>query len=134
VIPARAALERAVALSGMDTLVNSMPDGLNTRLEGPDGIKLVRGQRQKVGLARALYNNPRFLVLDEPTANLDEEGEQQVCRTLEALRQKRTCTCVMVTHKPSLLQSMDLILVMQNGAAAMFGPKNEIFARLAGAR
>jgi ABC-type protease/lipase transport system fused ATPase/permease subunit len=46
------------------------------------------------------------------------------------MRQKRACTCVMVTHKPSLLQSMDSILVMQNGAVAMFGPKNEVFAKL----
>jgi len=55
-------------------------------------------------------------------------------QTLETLGQKRTCTCVMVTHKPSLLQSMDSILVMQNGSVAMFGPKNAVFAKLAGAK
>jgi ABC-type protease/lipase transport system fused ATPase/permease subunit len=54
-------------------------------------------------------------------------------KTLEKLRQGRTCTCVMVTHKPSLLQSMDFLLVMKNGEAAMYGPKNEIFSRLTGA-
>jgi ABC-type protease/lipase transport system fused ATPase/permease subunit len=73
-------------------------------------------------------------VLDEPTSNLDEAGEQHLMQALAALSRERSCTCVMVTHKPSLLQSMDSILVMQNGAVAMFGPKNEIFARLAGAR
>ncbi len=131
--PDRASLERALALSGSGHLVNSLPDGLNTMLEGPEGVKLSGGQRQKIGLARALYKNPRLLVLDEPTSNLDEEGEQQLLQTLETLRQKRSCTCVMVTHKPSLLQSMDSILVMQNGAVAMFGPKNDVFAKLAGA-
>ncbi|MFO7883887.1 MAG: type I secretion system permease/ATPase [Desulfobacteraceae bacterium] len=130
--PHRAALERAIALSGCRDLVDSLPDGLNTLLEGDNGLRLSGGQRQKIGLARALYNNPRLLVLDEPTSNLDEAGEQQLVQTLEKLGQNRTCTCVMVTHKPSLLQSMDSILVMQNGAVAMLGPKNEVFAKLAG--
>jgi len=132
--PDRASLERSLALSGSEHLVNSLPDGLNTMLEGPEGVKLSGGQRQKVGLARALYKNPRLLVLDEPTSNLDEAGEQQLLQTLETLRQKRASTCVMVTHKPALLQSMDSILVMQNGTVAMFGPKNEVFAKLAGAK
>jgi len=132
--PARADLERAIALSGCADLMNNLPDGLNTMLEGSEGVKLSGGQRQKIGLARALYKNPRFLVLDEPTSNLDEQGEQKLLQTLETLGQKRTCTCVMVTHKPSLLQSMDSILVMQNGAVAMFGPKNDVFAKLAGGK
>jgi len=132
--PGRRSLERAMALSGIQSLVNNLPDGLNTRLEGVEGIRLSGGQRQKIGLARALYKNPRFLVLDEPTSNLDEAGEQNLMQALNTLRKERSCTCVMVTHKPSLLQSMDSILVMRNGAVAMFGPKNEVFARLAGAR
>jgi PrtD family type I secretion system ABC transporter len=132
--PRRASLERAIALSGCEHLVNNLPDGLNTQLEGAEGLRLSGGQRQKIGLARALYENPGFLVLDEPTSNLDEEGEQKLLQTLETLGQKRTCTCVMVTHKPSLLQSMDSILVMQNGSVAMFGPKNAVFAKLAGAK
>ncbi|MEE4362573.1 MAG: type I secretion system permease/ATPase [Desulfotignum sp.] len=132
--PQRASLERAIALSGCEHLVNNLPDGLNTHLEGADGMRLSGGQRQKVGLARALYNNPKLLVLDEPTSNLDEAGEQQLLQTLETLGRKRSCTCIMVTHKPALLQSMDSILVMQNGAVAMFGPKNDVFAKLAGGK
>jgi ABC-type protease/lipase transport system fused ATPase/permease subunit len=132
--PHRRLVEKAIALSNIGDLVNSLPDGLNTRLEEADSFRLSGGQRQKIGLARALYNHPRLLVLDEPTANLDESGEQHLMQTLEKLRRERACTCIMVTHKPSLLQSMDFILVMKQGAAAMFGPKNEIFARLAGGR
>jgi ABC-type protease/lipase transport system fused ATPase/permease subunit len=132
--PRRRSLEQVMALSGIKSLVDSLPDGLNTRLEGLDGVRLSGGQRQKIGLARALYNAPRFLVLDEPTSNLDEAGEQHLVQALDTLSKQRTCTCIMVTHKPSLLQSMDSILVMQNGAVAMFGPRNEIFSRLAGAR
>ena len=130
----KVSLERAIALSGCKDLVNSLPDGLNTQLEGADGLRLSGGQRQKVGLARALYNNPKLLILDEPTSNLDEAGEQQLLQTLETLGRKRSCTCIMVTHKPALLQSMDSILVMQNGAVAMFGPKNDVFAKLAGGK
>jgi PrtD family type I secretion system ABC transporter len=131
--PSRRSLERAISLSGIQDLVAHLPDGLETLLEGPDGVKLSGGQRQKVGLARALYGNPRFLVLDEPTSNLDDTGEQHLLQTLEKLSRDRSCTCVMVTHKPSLLRSMDRILVMRNGAVAMFGPSDEIFSRLAGA-
>jgi len=132
--PRRADLERAIELSGIRALVNQLPDGLETRLEGPDGVTLSGGQRQAIGLARALYGKPRFLVLDEPTSNLDDAGEQHLMETLEKLSRERTCTCVMVTHKPSLLKSMDFILVLRDGTVAMFGPKDEIFSRLAGAR
>lgn len=131
--PSRRSLEKALSFSGIENLVNHLPDGLDTRLGGTDGVNLSGGQRQAIGLARALYGSPRFLVLDEPTSNLDEAGEQHLMKTLEKLRQDRTCTCVMVTHKPSLLQSMDFLLVMKNGEAAMYGPKNEIFSRLTGA-
>ncbi len=114
--------------------MDHLPDGLETRLEGPDGVKLSGGQRQKIGLARALYGNPRVLVLDEPTSNLDETGEQHLMQTLEKLSRDRTCTCIMVTHKPSLLRSMDRILVLRNGAVVMFGPRDDIFSRLSGGK
>lgn len=128
------AVDEAVALAGCSELVNRLPDGLNTRLEGLDGHKLSGGQRQKIGLARAFYGRPRLLVLDEPTANLDEAGEQHLMKTLEMLHKEGSCTCIMVTHNPALLQSMDRILVMKNGEAVMFGPKNEVFAKLTGGR
>jgi PrtD family type I secretion system ABC transporter len=132
--PRRRLVEKAIALSNIGELVKRLPDGLNTRLEEPDSIRLSGGERQKIGLARALYNQPRLLVMDEPTANLDEAGEQHLMQMLEKMRRERTCTAIMVTHKPSLLQSMDFILVMKQGTAVMYGPKNEILARLAGAR
>ncbi len=126
------AVDRAVALSGCRDLVNRLPEGLDTRLEGRNGLKLSGGQRQKVGLARAIYGQPRLLILDEPTSNLDEAGEQHLMQALEMLRRDRSCTCIMVTHKPSLLQSMDSILVMKNGEAVLFGSKDEVFAHLTG--
>ncbi|MDA3791021.1 MAG: type I secretion system permease/ATPase [Desulfobacula sp.] len=125
-------LEKAIEISGIKDMVESFPEGVLTQLEGEKGLKLSGGQKQKIGLARAVYGNPRFLVLDEPTSNLDEQGEQQLLRTLLEMKQKGSCTCIMVTHKQSLLRSMDKMLVLQDGRVAMFGPKDAVFAKLAG--
>lgn len=125
-------VEQAVQISGIQTMVEDFPQGLETQLDGAEGIRLSGGQKQKIGLARAVYKTPKFLVLDEPTSNLDEAGEQQLLNALMALKQIHGCTCIMVTHKPQLLNSMDKVLVLQEGLVAMFGPKDAVFAKLAG--
>lgn len=125
-------VERAVEESGCKQIIEKLPDGLETLLEGERGIKLSGGQKQRIGLARALYGEPRFLVLDEPTSSLDEAGETHILEALAAIKKQGQCTCIMVTHKPSLLQSMDKILVVRDGMAAAFGPKDQVFAKLAG--
>ncbi|MBU0973837.1 MAG: ATP-binding cassette domain-containing protein, partial [Proteobacteria bacterium] len=126
-------LEAAIDLTGIQEMVESFPEGLDTQLEGENGLRLSGGQRQKIGLARALYGNPKLLVLDEPTSNLDESGESQLLEALNKLKTDNTCTCIMVTHKPALLQSMDRIMVLQNGSVAMLGPRDEVFSKLTGA-
>ena len=128
-----ASVDQAIEICGIKDMVDSFPEGAQTQLEGEKGIRLSGGQKQKIGLSRAVYKNPKLLVLDEPTSNLDEQGEQQLLRTLLDIKQNHAGTCIMVTHKPSLLQSMDKILVLQNGSIAMFGPKDEIFAKFKGA-
>ncbi len=125
------AVKQSLALCGIEDMIEHLPNGLETQLEGTLGLRLSGGQKQRVGLARAVYKNPRLLVLDEPTSNLDEQGEQQLLNTLQKIKQIKACTCIMVTHKPSLLQSMDKVLVLQNGQVAMFGPKDAVFAKLA---
>jgi PrtD family type I secretion system ABC transporter len=120
----------ALALCGLEEMVQGFPQGLETQLEGENGIRLSGGQKQKIGLARAVYRKPRFLVLDEPTSNLDQQGEQHLLNALLQLQQARACTCIMVTHKISLLQSMDKVLMLQNGQVALFGPKEAVFAEL----
>lgn len=127
------AIEKAIEITGIKKMVEGFPNGLETQLEGDKGLKLSGGQKQKIGLARALYKNPRLLVLDEPTSNLDEEGETRLQTALMTMKQNRTCTCIMVTHKPSLLQSMDRIMVLRDGTIAMLGAKDEVFAKLTGA-
>jgi PrtD family type I secretion system ABC transporter len=127
-------VERTAELCGIHTLVSSLPEGYNTMLDTREGIQLSGGQKQRLGLARALYGDPCLLVLDEPTSNLDEQGEKELLETLSQIKQKRSCTCIMVTHKPGLLQSMDKILVLQDGRIALFGPRDQVFAKLAGAK
>lgn len=129
-IPDMERIEYALEISGVRPMVEAFPQGVETELEGENGLRLSGGQKQKIGLARAVYNNPTYLVLDEPTSNLDEQGEQLLLDTLNQLKKKKATTCVMVTHKPFLLQSMDKILVLQEGRVAMFGSKDEVFAKL----
>jgi PrtD family type I secretion system ABC transporter len=121
---------KALALCGIEDLIHMLPHGLETQLEGEKGIRLSGGQKQRIGLARAVYGSPRLLVLDEPTSNLDAQGEQQLRNALLQLQQTRACSCIMVTHKISLLQSMDKVLMLENGRVALFGPKDAVFAEL----
>lgn len=121
---------RAVQAAGIDELVLELPNGPLTMLSGPNGISLSGGQRQRLGLARALYGDPRLLILDEPNSNLDEAGEAALMQTLAALKQSGTCTCIMVTHKPQLLEAMDSILLLRNGQQVMFGPRQEVMQKL----
>ncbi len=100
---------------------------------GDDGGRLSGGQRQRVGLARAVYGDPRLLILDEPNANLDIEGEEALVEALRELHGKGT-SIVMITHRLNLVSIADLVLVLRDGAMELFGPRDEVLARLRGAR
>ena len=111
-------------------LILRLPEGFDTRL-GEDGIQLSAGQAQRIGLARALYGKPRIVVLDEPNANLDAEGEQALLMALHSCKLEGT-TLIMITHKPSLVTTMDYLLVMREGRVEVLGPRDEVLAKLAG--
>ncbi|MBF0235997.1 MAG: type I secretion system permease/ATPase [Desulfamplus sp.] len=116
----------AAKKAGVHELVQHFPNGYDSMIGGgPGSIVLSGGQRQRVALARALYGNPRLVVLDEPNSNLDEAGERALMQTIAILKQERVTT-IIVTHKPSILISVDKILIMQYGQVARFGPRNEI--------
>lgn len=123
-------VHEAALLSGVHELINKLPQGYDTLLEGDFGIRLSGGQKQRIGLARALYGEPRLLFLDEPNSNLDEQGEQALLNALQYLKKGNECTCIMVTHKPQLLNSMHKILMLRDGQVAMFGSREDVFARL----
>ena len=122
----------AAQMAGVHSMVLGLPKGYDTQI-GEHGAALSGGQRQRIGLARALYGDPRLVVLDEPNSNLDEEGEQQLARAVLTLKQ-RNATVVLVTHKPSILNIVDNIIVMQEGQIALSGPRQAVLEKLAAMR
>jgi PrtD family type I secretion system ABC transporter len=126
--PDAAEVIRAAQRAHVHELVLRLPNGYDTDI-GESGQALSPGQRQRIGLARALYGRPRLVVLDEPNANLDHEGETALLRTLQTLKEEGV-TVLIVAHRPSLLRGVDKLLVLREGAVDMFGPRAEIMARL----
>ncbi len=116
--------------SGAHEAILRFPQGYDTDI-GDAGQSLSGGQRQRVGLARALYGNPKLVILDEPNSNLDEAGEKALVATLGRLKKMRATT-IMITHKPSLLYSVDKILVLDKGRQVRFGPRDEVFGQMTG--
>lgn len=122
----------AARLAGVHEMVQLMPDGYNTQI-GDGGAALSGGQRQRIGLARALYGHPVLVVLDEPNASLDADGEASLLNAIGLLK-ARGCTVVLITHKISLLRVVDKILLMQKGVGEAFGGRDEILAKLTAVR
>jgi PrtD family type I secretion system ABC transporter len=121
------AILAAAQAAGVHELILRLPEGYETQI-GERGAALSAGQRQRVGLARALYGDPFLVVLDEPNSNLDAEGEEALTQAIISVRQ-RGGLVVMVAHRPNALAGMDHVLVMANGRAQAFGPKDEVLAR-----
>lgn len=118
----------AAKLSGIHDLILHLPNGYDTKIGGSGGV-LSGGQRQRIGLARAVYNNPRFMVLDEPNSNLDDQGEKELVEALKRIK-AAGCTVVVITHRTMVLQCVDKILVMKEGSAMNFGPRDQVLASL----
>src|SRR5215470_1570652 len=91
---------------------------------------LSAGQRQRIGLARAVFGEPFLVVLDEPNANLDADGEAALTRAIEILRNAK-CIVIVVSHRPSALAALNVAMVLYEGRSIAFGPREEIFARVA---
>ncbi len=114
----------AAKVAGIHEMVVHLRDGYQTEL-GPHGTSMSAGQRQRIGLARALYGEPFLVVLDEPNSNLDAEGEEALTKAIMAVRQ-RGGIVVIVAHRPSALQAVDMVGLVQSGRLVAFGPKDEI--------
>jgi PrtD family type I secretion system ABC transporter len=122
------AVIEAAKLVGLHELIMRLPRGYNSEI-GEAGLRLSGGQRQRIGLARAVFGKPRLVVLDEPNASLDHEGEEALHHAIARLKETGT-TVVMIAHRPSVLGLADKLLVLRNGAVDAYGSRAEVIAKL----
>jgi ATP-binding cassette subfamily C protein len=118
----------AAQLAGIHELILRMPDGYNTQIAGPN-YALSGGQAQRIALARAFYNDPKVLILDEPSSALDAEGEQALARAIDAAK-LRGAAVLMVAHRSFILNNADRLIVMANGTIEHQGPRVEVIETL----
>ena len=121
-------LQFAVKSAYVNEFTDRFDDGLDT-LIGERGVKLSGGQRQRVGLARALYGDPALVVLDEPNANLDDEGEAALVRAVQAMKAKGK-TVVLISHRPGIVGVADRLLILHQGTVQASGPRDGVLAAL----
>ena len=114
----------AAMLAQAHEMILSLPQGYQTEI-GRDGNKLSGGQRQRIGLARAFFGDRKLILLDEPNANLDPEGEEALCSAVQHAR-ARGAALVIVTHRPRLLTIADAVLLLRDGRQYAFGPPSGV--------
>lgn len=119
----------AAKRAGVNDMILRLPQGYDTYL-GDGGAGLAGGQKQRIGLARAIYGDPVLIVLDEPNSNLDDTGESALVGVINDLR-NRSKTVVLITHRPNILGTTTKLLVLHEGVARIFGPRAEVLAELA---
>ncbi|WP_292396882.1 type I secretion system permease/ATPase [Mesorhizobium sp.] len=118
----------AAKAAGVDKMIMRLPEGFQTRI-GEGGAALSAGQRQLVGLARALYGDPFLVVLDEPNSNLDADGDVALAGAILAVRE-RGGIAIVVAHRPSALVNIDQVLVLSNGMLHSFGSREDVLANV----
>jgi PrtD family type I secretion system ABC transporter len=122
----------AAKRAGVHEMVLQFENGYDTRYI-PGNTVLSPGQKQRLGLARAIYGAPKFVVLDEPNSNLDGDGERALMGALQGLRQ-RGVTTIIIAHRPSILAMVDKVMMLRNGQIEIIGPRDEVLQRFSGQR
>ncbi len=118
----------AAKVAGAHELILRFEKGYETDI-GEAGSALSAGQRQRIGLARALYGEPFLVVLDEPNANLDADGEAAVIRAIASIRERKGIAIV-VAHRPSAIAATDYVLMMEEGRMRAFGPRDDVLSKV----
>ncbi|MDA0892562.1 MAG: ATP-binding cassette domain-containing protein, partial [Proteobacteria bacterium] len=119
---------RAAEDAGVKDLILSLPEGFNTKISGHQGL-LSPGQRQRIALARAIYNRPKILVLDEPNSNLDSAGDEALSGAIQMMRDQGS-TVIVVSHRPNILPLADNVVVINTGRVQASGPRDQVIAKL----
>jgi len=122
------AVVAAAKLAHAHELILRLPDGYDTEI-GEAGAVLSGGQRQRIALARAVHGDPKLVVLDEPNANLDAEGDTALAAALDTLK-ARGVTVILVGHRPALMSHLDKLAVLKDGVLEAFGPSAAVLSRL----
>jgi PrtD family type I secretion system ABC transporter len=118
----------AAKMIGMHETILSFPDGYDTVL-GESGFALSGGQKQRLAIARALYGMPKYVVMDEPNASLDDVGENALIEAISAMKAEGT-TFVVTTHRPRIVSVADNLLVLRAGRQVGYGPASEMVSAL----
>ena len=124
----QAKVEAAARAVGLHEFILALPNGYDSPV-GREGAMLSGGQRQRIALARALYGNPTFVVLDEPNSSLDEQGDAALASAISQYASRGT-TFVVMTHRTSVLGVSNKMLVLRDGQVQLFGPRDDVLKAL----
>jgi ATP-binding cassette, subfamily C, type I secretion system permease/ATPase len=123
-----AAIVAAAQEAGVHDMIVRLPEGYQTQV-GEGGQLLSAGQRQRIGLARALYGDPFFVVLDEPNSNLDHMGDIALTQAILSVR-RRSGIVIVIAHRPAALAAVDKVMALVDGRMQAFGPKDEVLRKM----
>lgn len=126
--PDSAKIVEAAQKAAAHDMILRLPEGYDTRVSALGG-RLSGGQIQRIGLARALYDNPVFLVLDEPNSNLDNDGTMALNIAIRSLKAAGGSVLIMA-HRPAAIQECDLLLVLEDGMRRAFGPRDQVLKEM----
>jgi ATP-binding cassette, subfamily C, bacterial PrsD len=119
-----AAVTEAALMAGAHEMITALPDRYQTVL-GEGGFTLSAGQRQRIGLARAVFGNPFLVVLDEPNANLDQLGERALNNCLRVLK-SRGAVVIVISHRPMVLEAVDMLMILVDGKMRAIGTHRQV--------